>query len=100
MDKIQYIIVKYKIFTSIYLIWVFFNTYLLLATKKHFYYDYNDEKIYDSPNIFAPFYFRDGLFLSWEGYDKSEFFVYTVGPLLLLIIYFLFEKEIQSIRKK
>ena len=103
MDKIQNFIFKNKIVFSIYLIWVYFYTYLLLSTRSLYY--YNDEGILvnGSFEIFAPFQSRNSYSESlslWNCYDKCEFFVYTVGPILVLIIYLLFKKVLQSIKPK
>ena len=67
---------------AVYLGWVFLNFILLITTKKPF--RFNKD--------FYPFDWR-GLRFDSSVYDYSEFLIYSLSPIVIYLIYWLWKKK-------
>ena len=71
------LLIKKRKFIAVYIIWIFINLIILIIS---------DWKTYK----FWPF---SGSYELMECYDFSEFFVYTIGPLLIFYTYNIFSNK-------
>jgi len=84
MSKLLHSIPKKLI--SIYLLWISFHLVLLLLSGG------SRRKIYQKVNVLVPFDYTNGFRIK-EYYDYSEFLIYTILPVLIILAIFFFFKK-------